>query len=218
MYQAVMFDLDGTLTNTLKDIADSMERVLYRFGLPGHTEEEYRFMVGNGARTLARRAVGDSAELEEQVLEAYMSEYGQHKLDTTRPYPGIPELLRALTDSGLRLCVLSNKPHRDAVGVVNSFFPDVRFAAVQGQIPGIPAKPDPTGAKQIAAKLGIAPQDFLYLGDSYVDMECALKAGMTPVGVLWGFREKEELLTAGAKHLISKPMELMSLVNRDSRL
>ncbi len=213
MYEAVIFDLDGTLTNTLKDIADSMERVLKRHGLPGHNMQEYRYMVGNGARTLARRAVGEHSDMEDAVYADYMEEYGAHKLDSTAPYPGVPEMLQALADLGVKLCVLSNKPHRDSVAVVKHFFPRIPFAAVQGQITGIPVKPDPTGAKQIAAKLGITASDFLYLGDSYVDIECALKAGMTPVGALWGFRDREELQTAGARYLIARPMELLPLVD-----
>ena len=128
-------------------------------------------------------------------------------------YPGIPELLHALAERGLKLAVLSNKPDADTKNVISHFFPDVPFSVVRGQVEGVPVKPDKAGALLVAEQLGIAPADFLYLGDTKVDMTCACSAGMNPVGVLWGFRTAQELLDNGAKVLIAHPMELLEKFN-----
>lgn len=209
MYQAVLFDLDGTLTNTLEDIAFAMNRALRLHGLPEHPVDAYRYMVGDGAKVLAQRAVGEKAELAGEVQRTYQAYYQEHNLDRTRPYGGIPELLEALQTRGVKLCVFSNKPHADTCRVVAHFFPGVRFAVVRGQVEGVPVKPDPAGALAVAGEAGVAPEDFLYLGDTNVDMRCALRAGMHPVGVTWGFRTAEELLDAGAERLLNDPLELL---------
>lgn len=208
MYQAVLFDLDGTLTNTLEDIAFAMNRALRIHGLPEHPVEKYRYLVGSGARVLAKRAVGEQAELVEGVLETYQAYYQEHNLDRTAPYDGVTEMLQALQARGVKLCVFSNKPHADTCRVVEHFFPGIDFAAVRGQMEGVPVKPDPAGALAMAEALGTAPADFLYLGDTDVDMICARNAGMHPVGVTWGFRDEEELRSAGAERLIHHPMDL----------
>ncbi|MBR2719008.1 MAG: HAD family hydrolase [Clostridia bacterium] len=208
MYQAVLFDLDGTLTNTLEDIAFAMNRALRIHGLPEHPVEKYRYLVGSGARMLAKRAVGEQAELVEGVLETYQAYYQEHNLDRTAPYDGVTEMLQALQARGVKLCVFSNKPHADTCRVVEHFFPGIDFAAVRGQMEGVPVKPDPAGALAMAEALGTAPADFLYLGDTDVDMICARNAGMHPVGVTWGFRDEEELRSAGAERLIHHPMDL----------
>ena len=206
--KAVLFDLDGTLTNTIDDIADSMNHALRLHNLPEHTVEEYKYMVGNGARKIAERAVGEHQEFFQSVLQAYQKQYETHNAVKTRAYDGIPELLQKLMAKGIRICVLSNKPHADTLTVVSHYFPDVRFDAVQGQIESIPIKPDPAGALMLSTKLGIKPSDFAYLGDTSVDMECAHNAGMHPFGVLWGFRKADELLNSGAEALLSTPSEL----------
>lgn len=208
MYQAVLFDLDGTLTNTLEDIAFAMNRALRIHGLPEHPVEKYRYLVGSGARMLAKRAVGEQAELVEGVLETYQAYYQEHNLDRTAPYDGVTEMLQALQARGVKLCVFSNKPHADTCRVVEHFFPGIDFAAVRGQMEGVPVKPDPAGALAMAEALGTAPADFLYLGDTDVDMICARNAGMHPVGVTWGFRDEAELRAAGAERLIHHPMDL----------
>ena len=207
-FHAVLFDLDGTLTNTLEDIANAMNHALTLYGLPTWETDEYRYLVGNGARILARRAVRDREEMTEKVLEAYQREYETHNLVLTRPYAGIPELLRELNRRGIPVCVLSNKPHEDTKHVIEYFFPDIQFAAVLGQTDRFPVKPDPAGARWIAETLGIAPDKFAYLGDTAVDMTCARGAGMHPVGVLWGFRDEKELRESGAERIISRPEEL----------
>lgn len=209
MIQAVLFDLDGTLTNTLEDIAFAMNRALGRHGLPQHPVDAYRYMVGNGARVLARRAVGGETALAESVQQAYQAYYERHNLVHTRPYAGIPALLAGLQAKGLKLCVFSNKPHADTCHVVAHFFPETEFAVVRGQQEGVPVKPDPTGALLVAKALGIPPESFLYLGDTDVDMLCARQAGMHPVGAAWGFRGEEELRRAGAERILHKPEELL---------
>lgn len=210
--EAVLFDLDGTLTNTLTDIANAMNLALREHGLEEFDEQAYRYLVGNGARILAQRAVRDRQELAEKVQRTYQAYYETHALVKTQPYAGIPELLQALAAQGLKLCVLSNKPDADTRNVVRHFFPDVPFALVRGQVEGVPVKPDPTGALNVARELGVEPDAFLYLGDTSVDMTCAASAGMHPVGVLWGFREEEELRESGAEFIISQPMEALECI------
>lgn len=207
--RAVLFDLDGTLTNTLDDIASAMNRALARHQLPPWPVDDYRYLVGDGAKKLAERAVRDRIELKEAVLADYQADYETHNLIATRPYDGVPDLLQALCARGLRLCVLSNKPDVDTRTVVRHFFPDVPFAEVRGQREGVPVKPDPTAALDVARGLRLRPAEFLYLGDTAVDMRCARAAGMRPIGVLWGFRTAGELTEAGAERLIRQPLELL---------
>lgn len=211
-WKAVLFDLDGTLTNTLDDIANAMNRALRLHHLPEWPVEAYKYLVGNGARKLAERAVRDRQDLQASVLAEYQAYYETHTNVVTRPYEGIPELLYALQELGLQLCVFSNKPDADTKHVVAYYFPEITFAAVQGQLPDVPVKPDPAGAKAIAARMQLPPEAFLYLGDTSVDMTCAVAAGMHPVGVLWGFREEKELRESGAKVLLEKPMDLLSVI------
>ena len=211
MYKAVLFDLDGTLTDTLVDIADAMNRALRLHGLPEWPEEAYRYLVGNGAKVLSERCVRERQELSAAVRQTYQAYYETHNLVQTKPYEGVPEMLQALVDRGIRLAVFSNKPDADTKAVVRHFFPEIPFAAVRGQVEGVPVKPDPTGALAVADEMGLAPGDFLYLGDTAVDMECALAAGMHPVGALWGFRTEEELRQSGAEHLARQPGDLLAI-------
>ena len=211
-YRGVLFDLDGTLTNTLQDIADAMNRSLRLHSLPEWPLDAYRYLVGNGAVNLSKKAVRDRQDLQPEVLRDYQAWYERHAMVKTCPYPGIPELLRALRERGMKLCVFSNKPHADTVNVVRHYFPEIPFDEIRGQQPGIPVKPDPQGALLAAEKMGLKPEEILYLGDTSVDMLCARNAGMRPIGVLWGFREEEELVKAGAEGLLKEPMELMNLL------
>lgn len=211
MYKAVLFDLDGTLTDTLADIADAMNRALRLHDLPEWPVEAYRYLVGNGAKVLSERCVRERQELSAAVRQTYQAYYETHNLVQTKPYEGVPEMLQALVDRGIRLAVFSNKPDADTKAVVRHFFPEIPFAAVRGQVEGVPVKPDPTGALAVADEMGLAPGDFLYLGDTAVDMECALAAGMHPVGALWGFRTEEELRQSGAEHLARQPGDLLAI-------
>ena len=213
-FKAAVFDLDGTLTDTLQDIAAAMNRSLRLHGLEEFPVDDYRYLVGDGARMLSIRAVRGRTELAEPVRREYQAYYQDHTLDTTRPYEGVPELLRALTDMGIRVCVRSNKPHADTCGVVRHFFPQIPFAVVRGQVEGVPVKPDPTGALMIARELGVCPEEIVYLGDTSVDMQTACAAGMYPVGVTWGFRTAEELLANGAALLLDHPQNLLGYVTK----
>ena len=211
-FDAVLFDLDGTLLYTLADIAAAVNGALREMRRPERTVTEIRSMVGNGAKILAQRAVRDRQELAEPVRQNYQAWYETHNQETTRPYDGISAMLTVLREAGLRLAVLSNKPHADTVHVVKHYFPEIPFDVVRGQQEGVPIKPDPAGAFAVAAAMGIAPERFVYLGDTSVDMECARRAGMHPVGVLWGFRKEDELRESGAEAVIGKPEELLGLL------
>jgi phosphoglycolate phosphatase len=215
MYRAVLFDLDGTLLNTLKDIADSVNRILARSGFPQHPVDAYRYFVGDGMENLARRVLPADRRDPETVARtraAIDAEYTQHEADTTRPYAGIPELLSALADRGIKMTVLSNKPDHSVQSTVAALLGDWHFDVVLGARPSMPIKPDPAGARDIAARLGIPPAQFLYLGDTGTDMKTAGAAGMYPVGALWGFRTADELLAAGAKTLAKEPTDLLKLL------
>jgi phosphoglycolate phosphatase len=213
-YQAVLFDLDGTLLDTLEDLAESMNQVLKRMGYATHQVDEYRLFVGDGMEMLAARALPtrvSRAEIEECSI-AMREEYGKRWADKTHPYPGIPDLLNSLTQRNIRLAVLSNKPDPFTKSIINKFLADWHFDPVLGARPGVPKKPDPVVALEIASTLKIPPEKFLYLGDTNTDMKTAIAAGMHPVGVLWGFRTAEELTSSGAKTVIRDPMELLKLL------
>lgn len=211
MIRAVLFDLDGTLTNTLEDIADAMNRALRLHGLPEWPVDAYRYLVGDGAKKLAERAVRDRQELALSVQKEYQAYYQEHTRVKTKPYDGVPELLRTLQARGVPMAVFSNKPDADTKNVVAHFFPDIAFSVVRGQMEGVPVKPDPTGALAAAEALGVSPAEVLYLGDTSTDMCCARHAGMRPIGVLWGFRTEEELRQNGAECVISHPLDLLSV-------
>ena len=213
MYKAVLFDLDGTLTNTLEDIADAMNRALRLHDLPPWPVDAYRYLVGNGAKVLAQRCVRERQEMAQSVQQTYQAWYETHNLVKTRPYEGVPEMLSALAERGLQLAVFSNKPDADTKAVVRHFFPEVPFAVVRGQVEGVPVKPDPAGSLLVAREMSLTPDEFLYLGDTAVDMTCAIAAGMHPVGALWGFRTEEELRRNGAEHLAMRPNDLLLLTD-----
>lgn len=210
--RAVLFDLDGTLLNTLDDIADAMNTTLVSFGIAPWEKDVYRYLVGNGARVLAERAARDRQDLADQVLAAYQRRYEAHLMDKTRPYDGMTDTLRKLKNLGIPMFVLSNKPDADTRRIITRSFPDIPFAHVQGQLPDVPRKPDPAAALQIADQAGISPEDFWYVGDTSVDMECAVRAGMKAVGALWGYRTRTELEGSGAEYLIRYPEELVRIL------
>lgn len=211
MICAVLFDLDGTLTNTLEDIADAMNRALRMHHLPEWPLDAYRYLVGDGAKKLAERAVRERQELALSVQKEYQAWYENHTRVKTRPYDGVPEMLRTLQAKGVPMAVFSNKPDADTKNVVRHFFPDIDFRVVRGQVEGVPVKPDPAGALAVARAMNVRPQEMLYLGDTSTDMRCALNAGMHPVGALWGFRTEDELRQNGAECVISHPLELPSV-------
>jgi phosphoglycolate phosphatase len=214
-YHPVLFDLDGTLLDTIDDLADSMNAVLSAMGLAQHEVPAYKRFVGDGVVILAQRALPEGRRDERAVRQAVQlmrEEYSRRWDRKTRPYDGIPELLDALAARGVKLAVLSNKPDDFTRLCVERFLGKWTFAAVQGIDESVRKKPDPSGALAIARKLNIPPADFIYLGDTNTDMQTAVAAGMRPVGALWGFRQADELLAAGAKALVNRPLDLLNLL------
>lgn len=211
--KAVIFDLDGTLVNSLADLAGAANYVLAEAGYPVHPVEAYRYFVGNGLATLLRRALpAEQPATEEayaELLERVRQRYDTHWHDKTLPYPGMTELLAELSRRRLPFMVLSNKPDPWAGPCVRYFFPQARFTAVRGALPGVPHKPNPQAALELAAQAGFAPEQVAFVGDSNVDMHTAVNAGMPGFGATWGFRERKELLTSGARALLEQPNDLL---------
>ncbi len=213
-YQAVFFDLDGTILNTLDDLADSANHVLAAKGFPVHPTERYKTFVGNGIPKLIERMLpsGASEQIIADTLTDFQAYYALHKNDKTAPYPGIPELLQALKARGIKLCVLSNKQHDLSVAIVRHHFGADTFNIIQGQSDRFPTKPDPTSCRFIMEQLSISAPHTLYVGDSNVDMQTAHNAGLIACGVSWGFRSVEELTQAGADVIVTRPSDILSFV------
>lgn len=213
-YKAVVFDLDGTLLDTLEDLADSLNRVLRDRGLPTHPTEAFRYFVGSGAAVLVSRALPrgeQNDQLAAECLEAFRGEYNRNWKNKTRPYEGVSELLDALSAKQTRMAILTNKPQHFAELCVREFLDAWEFEMIVGQRDGIPMKPDPAGPREIARSLDVPLQEFLYLGDSDIDMRTAVDANMLPVGATWGFRSEKELRESGAVKIIGRPTELLEL-------
>lgn len=218
-FKGVIFDLDGTLVDSLEDISDSMNSVLREQGFPLHDTREYRQFIGHGIRNLVSRALPRDVEDEGLITgyqEMMMERYGNDCVKKTRPYDGITGLLDGLVERGIKLAVFSNKPDELTKKVVMSLLPDWRFEALIGSAAGIPAKPDPSGALMISRQMGIDPGDMIYAGDSDVDMQTANNAGMCAMGALWGFRTKEELVSNGAKYLLDHPLDMLRILKAGS--
>ncbi|MBT9149171.1 MAG: HAD family hydrolase [Dehalococcoidia bacterium] len=214
-FKAVVFDLDGTLLDTLEDIAHSANTVLARRGFPTHSLDDYRYFVGEGVTTLITRVLPDEKRNDDTIAEcvrAFREEYGRNWNVKTTPYDGVPQMLDELASRHLKLAVLSNKPDDFTKKCVTELLPDWTFEIVLGLHSGIPPKPDPTGASQVAEYLSVPPSRILYVGDSGIDMKTAIAAGMFPLGVLWGFRSQEELQDNGAQALISRPQEILAVL------
>ncbi len=215
MKYGLIFDLDGTLVDSLDGIAASLNHALHASNLPTHSHDAVRGFIGNGARVLIERGTpaGSTDSLIEVVEQAFKAHYDLHWPAGTIAYNGIEDLLETLQRQGHELVVLSNKPHPFTEAMVARLFPTIRFAVVLGQRAGIPHKPDPTGALEIAATLGLAPAQCYVIGDSTMDIETALNAGMRPVAVTWGFHDRERLIAAGATSLADDPAALMSVIS-----
>jgi phosphoglycolate phosphatase len=214
-YRGVIFDLDGTLLDTLEDIADTMNQVLADLGHPQKDLDHYRLIVGAGVRELIRLALPEGAcdsETLEKCVCTWREEYGRRWDRKTKPYPGIEEMLRGLRRMGLPSAVLSNKNHDFTIALTERFLGEHPFSLVLGLRPDVPRKPDPAGALEISGALDLDPESILYVGDTPTDMETALASGMEPVGVSWGFRPGAELISAGAAILLKEPGELIQIM------
>ncbi|MCM1368954.1 MAG: HAD family hydrolase [Candidatus Amulumruptor caecigallinarius] len=212
MKKLIIFDLDGTLLNTIDDLGSACNYALRKCSMATHTLSAYNYMVGNGVRKLIERAApdADAARLEE-LLGYFLEYYGSHCTDFTKPYPGIPELLRTLSDNDIRLAVASNKYQQGVDKIIGHYFPDIKFAAVCGERPEMPKKPDPSVVFAVLNAVPTPKNDVLMVGDSAVDIETARRACVESVGVTWGFRPVSELTSAYADHIVSNPAEIISL-------
>ena len=214
--KACIFDLDGTLTNTLESMTYSVNLTLEEMGLSKITKDQCRLFVGNGARVLMEKslkAAGDTdASRIEEGMEIYGRIFDRNCTYHVTPYEGIPEMLKALKDKGIQLAVLSNKPDRQTVKVVKAIFGEELFDYAQGQKEGIRRKPEPDGVWYLMEQMHVAKEECLYIGDSEVDAATGRNAGLKTIGVLWGFRDRKTLETAGVDDLIDRPDELLQFV------
>ena len=214
--KACIFDLDGTLTNTLESMTYSVNLTLKEMGLSQITKDQCRMFVGNGARVLIEESLKVSGDPKASRIEEGMKIYGrifdQNCTYHVTLYEGIPEMLKALKDRGIHLAVLSNKPDRQTVKVVKEIFGDNIFDYAQGQKDGIRRKPEPDGVRYLMEQMQVSKEECLYIGDSEVDAATGKNAGLKTIGVLWGFRDRKTLETAGADHLIERPEELLQFV------
>lgn len=214
--KACIFDLDGTLTNTLESMTYSVNLTLEEMGLSKITKDQCRLFVGNGARVLMEKslkAAGDTdASRIEEGMEIYGRIFDQNCTYHVTPYEGIPEMLKVLKDKGIQLAVLSNKPDRQTVKVVKAIFGEELFDYAQGQKEGIRRKPEPDGVWYLMEQMHVSKEECLYIGDSEVDAATGRNAGLKTIGVLWGFRDRKTLETAGADDLIDRPDELLQFV------
>ena len=214
MKKLVIFDLDGTLLNTIADLANSTNYALKVLGYPIHEPDKYNFMVGNGINKLFERALPDGEKTEENVLrvrQEFVPYYDQHNADKSRPYPGVTELLETLQTAGMQLAVASNKYQAATEKLIAHYFPNIKFTAVFGQREGIPVKPDPIIVKEILQIAKVQEEETLYVGDSGVDMQTAIKAGVTSCGVTWGFRPRTELESFHPDHIVDNAEEIKLL-------
>ena len=213
-FDAVIFDLDGTLLDTIDDIAAAMNAVLEARGYPIFSVEEYKILVGDGIEEMVRRALAHArldAEAVAAIVVEYRREYERAWRRSSRPYPEVPELLQELRRRRVKSAILSNKAHAFTAAMTAELLPGFAFDVVRGAEPGIPLKPDPAPALAVARRMGVAPEACVFLGDTRVDMQTAKAAGLFPVGALWGFRNAQELLESGAALLLASPLELLSL-------
>jgi len=212
MKRLVIFDLDGTLIDTIGDLGTSTNYALAQLGYPTHPLEAYKMMVGNGISKLVERALPPQAQTPENVnrmLEVFVPYYNGHNAIYSKPYEGIEEVLRSLRRQGIVLAVASNKYHEATSYLIPHYFPHIDFAVVYGHREGKPRKPDPTIVYDILDAAGVSREDTLYVGDSAVDMQTAQNAQVTACGVTWGFRSREELAAGQPAYLIDHPQEIL---------
>jgi phosphoglycolate phosphatase len=215
-YRAALFDLDGTLLDTLEDLGESMNAALASMGYPPRTPDDHRLFVGDGFTVYAQRALPPGARedpaLVKSCVDKALAVYSTRLTQKTHLYDGIAGLLDSMAGRGMTMAVFSNKPHQALVQIMAHYFGRWTFVAARGAQPSAPRKPDPSVALEIAKAAGIEPREWIYLGDTNTDMETALRAGMFAVGVLWGFRSREELVASGAQALVARPAEILDLL------
>ena len=218
MKKIVIFDLDGTLLNTIADLATATNQALEHFGFPTHPTDAYRFFVGNGINKLFERALPEEERTEEQVLRIrsrFLPYYNEHNTDFSTPYPGIPEVLHTLQSHGILLAVASNKYEQATKALIDTYFPEIVWCAVFGQREGVPTKPDPTIVNEILAAAGITDKsEVLYVGDSGVDMQTAINAGLDAVGVSWGCRSRQELESFSPLAVVDTCEEIFNIIQK----
>lgn len=214
--KAVIFDLDGTLSDSIHSIKYCTDRALEPLGLGPFSVEEYKYFVGDGAATLIRRALAAGGDIEgghfDQAFARYKELFAVDCMYEVKPYEGIVELLHSLKERGVKLAVLSNKPHAETIRVIEYLFGKDVFDILHGQIEGVPIKPDPAGAFSIMEQLSLKPEEVLYLGDTATDMKTGKGAGLFTIGALWGFRKREELEEHHADVIIGHPMEMLDYI------
>lgn len=210
-----IFDLDGTLLNTIADLATSTNQALEACGFPTHPTDAYPMFVGNGINKLFERALPSEARTEENILRIrahFLPYYDEHNADLSTPYPGIPQLLEHLQHAGIQMAVASNKYQRATEKLIKHYFPNISFVAVFGQREGIPVKPHPQVVEDILALFPVKKEEVIYIGDSGVDMQTALNAGVESIGVTWGFRPREEMLQFSPTHLVDQTEKIEKLL------
>lgn len=215
MKKLAIFDLDGTLLNTIEDLGHAANHALQAHGYPTHSIASYPFFVGNGVRRLIERVLPEDARTEatiDRLLITFKEYYNDHNTDYTKPYEGIPELLSLLSSRGVAIAVASNKYQAATEKLISHFFPTLSFIAVEGQKEGVPVKPDPSIVFEILAKAKTPKADTIYIGDSGVDMETARRACVDSVGVTWGFRPEKELVENHADTIVNSPGDIEKLV------
>lgn len=215
MYKAVIFDLDGTLVNSLEDLANSVNKGLSAVGLPVHSVEEYRYFVGNGRDKLIERAIGNVAldeKEKETVRRVYDEDYAVHSNDNTCEYEGCTQLLEQLSKMGIKTAVLTNKPQEFVAPILNKIYPNHTFTLAWGNSNRFKTKPNPDALLAMLDEMGVSKDECLYVGDSDVDVFTANNAGVDMIGACWGFRGKDELIRAGAKMTAEKPLEITEIL------
>jgi len=215
MKTLIIFDLDGTLLNTIADLAISTNYALEKCGFPTHDTEAYRFFIGNGINNLFMKVLPEGFKTSENILmirQYFLEYYGAHNAELTVPYPGIPEILLHLQKAGFQLAVASNKYQQATEKLVKYFFPEIKFMAVFGQREGIPVKPDPTIVHDILSIAKVEKREVLYIGDSGVDMQTAQNAGVDACGVTWGFRTRSEMEEFSPAYFVDEATEILEIL------
>lgn len=221
MKKLVIFDLDGTLLNTIEDLGHAANHALERNGYATHSMASYPYFVGNGVRRLMTRVLPEDArdnETVDRVLTDFLEYYDEHCTDCTKPYNGMPELLQDLSYQDVAMAVASNKYQKAVDKIIPHFFPDINFIAIEGHREGVNVKPDPSVVFAILAKAQVSKADTLYVGDSGVDMETARRACIDSVGVTWGFRSKKELVEYYADVIVNDPVEIFDIVENGIKI